>query len=161
MNEQQVKRLRNFSVSEKLYGNRDPVPWEDFDRMTMEILDDLRDWWGRPIELIRGSHGEGKETAVDAVCPGITPEETILGLSRLPCHWGYYRGGSFHIDRRPLEGWLYRRWMAFKPVNKVLLDRNGLGHLVGPEKDGWLYAEWKSEESFRALEFLMNLNRAR
>lgn len=151
----EVNQLRNFTISEHLYGSKRIVPYANYDFLTMKIIDDLRDFWIKPIHLIRGGveHGEGKETAVDFVCPGITMTQAILGMCRVNGSWGVYRGGSIHLDRRELDTSIQHRWVGFRPADREHLQATVNHKFIGKEKDGWIYCAFE-DDTLRELVYL-------
>lgn len=155
------KRLRYFDDTETLYGTTRLVNYRHYDMGTMLMLDDLRHYLMRGMFLIRGGveHGDGKETAVDAVCPSASPEHLLTGLMRLSAHWGYYQGGSFHVDRRPVDGFLSRRWIAFRLIHRDALIERGFQNILIPSSStAWAYCAMDRKLSWQALNLLVQVN---
>lgn len=147
MNHGEVEQLRNFSLSERIYNSPSRVPWLHYDNRTMQIIDDLRDFWGKPIYLIRGGfeHGAGKETAVDFVASGLSTLDIFMGMSRICGSWGQYRGGSVHLDRRETADAIQHRWFGFKPHDRSILEQSLNRKYIGKEQDGWIYCAFQPE----------------
>ena len=149
--------LRYFYKNEKdFYGN--PIKWEDYHGATMKELDRLRHEVGSPCLLIRGSHGYLKETAIDAVFPKAQFSSVVMSLFRSGLSKGVYQGGSIHLDMRMGVSGLARCWMAFKPESYNAIVDLGLGNLKNYSADGWDYYAWGHRDSFKLLNYLVEIN---
>jgi len=157
MQPDQLPLLRYFRPGESNYAGH-PIDWADYDFYTLQELDRLRGEIGSRCVLIRGSHGLGKETAVDAVFPDADFARVVMALFRSGLSKGVYQGSSIHLDRRMGANGLARAWMAFKPDLQHVLVGRGLGHLREYSRDGWDYYDWESQDSFRLLGELVHLN---
>lgn len=153
----QLPLLEHFYPNERTL-NGQSVVWDDYDFTTLQELDRLRNEIGSRCVLIRGSHGVGKETAIDAVFPDADFSRVVMTLFKSKLSKGVYQGCSIHLDSRMQPNGLARAWMAFKPAVQHLLVGRGLGHLRDYTKDGWDYYRWDQPDSFRLLGELVHLN---
>lgn len=153
----QLPLLQHFYPNERTYDGH-PVVWQDYEFKTLEELDRLRDELGSRCVLIRGSHGVGKETAIDAVFPDAEFSRVAMALFKSKLSKGAYQGGSIHLDSRMQANGLSRGWMGLKPAIQHVITGRGLGHLRTYNRDGWDYYTWDHKDSFRLLGELVHLN---
>lgn len=153
----QLRLLQYFGKNEKDI-NGQPVDWNNFEFQTMQELDRLRNQIGSKCILIRGNHGFGKETAVDAYFPEAPFATVVMALFRSGYSKGLYQGGSIHLDSRMSPNGLARCWLAFKPAAYEYLVGRGFGSLRSYTADGWDYYQWGSPESFGLLKELVAMN---
>ena len=153
----EVTLLRYFRKNEKdYYGNL--IKWDDYHGATMKEIDRLRHEVGSPCLLIRGSHGYLKETAIDAVFPKAQFSSVVMALYQSGLSKGVYQGGSIHLDMRMGPSGLARAWMAFKPEVAEHIINLGLGNLKNYSADGWDYYAWGHRDSFKLLNYLVEIN---
>ena len=114
MMDYQLNLLRHFYRNETDWLGK-PVDWTQYDFLTMQELDRLRQEVGKPCLLIRGSHGLYKETAVDSVFPSAPFSSVVMTMMRSGFSKGFYEGGSIHLDASMGPSGLARCWVAFKP----------------------------------------------
>ncbi|MGD9850094.1 MAG: hypothetical protein AB7T38_02385 [Nitrospirales bacterium] len=157
MERYQVGLLKNFFEGEKDLAGR-PVDWSQYYFLTMQELDRVRDAVGSRCTVIRGSHGSGKETAVDAVFPAAKYSTVVMALMRSGCSKGFYQGGSIHLDHVMGAGGLARCWLAFKPSAAERIANRGLIGLRAYARDGWDYYQWGHPRSWDLLNYLVDLN---
>lgn len=151
MTDEELQSLVYFRPGERDLAGQ-PLDWRQGDRETLGWLDRIRARLDRPISIIRLAH-PGKPTAVDWCCPGRRYREVVMEVLRLPmCSYGFYSGGSVHIDRRDAPE-LPARWLAIKPGERPWLQTHGLEHLADTEANGWIYLAW----DFDALQLVIEL----
>ena len=157
MNLPELILLRHFTEREKdLAGNL--IKWEDYHGQTMQELDRLRHIIGSRCVVIRGSHGSGKETAVDCVFPEAEFEVVVLALLRSGFSKGFYQSGSIHLDMKMGHDGLARLWIAFKPEDAGNIRNLGLWHLFNYSADGWDYFSMSHVDSWPLLNHLVEVN---
>jgi len=152
--------LEFFAQGEKDYAGA-YVDWEGYDFQTMQELDRLRKELDSPCRVIRGgaAHGEGKETAVDAIFPEAPFEQVVMALFRSGLSKGLYEGGSIHLDHQMGPSGLARCWLAFKPESQQHLAGLGFFGLKSSSADGWDYYTWGHDWSWDLLKELVKLNK--
>ena len=153
----QVALLRYFHDGEMDLSGA-AVDFSQYHDGTLQELDKLRGEIGSRCTLIRGNHGAGKETAIDACFPDAAFARVVMALFRSGFSKGIYQGGSIHLDSRMGAGGLARAWMALKPDLYHVIVGRGLGHLRTYSRDGWDYYDWESADSFQLLTELVHLN---
>lgn len=153
MTPEQKKTLKWFKNDKvDIYGK--PINWLDVDYVTMTYVNLLRERVGFPCVLIRGSHGEGKETAVDCIFPDAPYGLVMMEVLRLQSvSFGFYSSKTLHLDTRFFP-YVPARWLAIKPEEEALLILEGLSSLVTHKKDGWVYLKWSDDLGPRALQFI-------
>ena len=157
MNIQLLPLLKNFYPNERTLDGK-LVNYADYDFDTLKELDRLRDEIGSRCELIRGSHGLGKESAIDAWFPDAPFSRVVMALMQSGFSKGMYQGGSIHLDSKMRAGGLSRLWLAFKERERPLLTSKGFDSLYDYSSDGWAYYTGYSEHSFDLLSILVQMN---
>lgn len=153
----EIELLRHFSLTEKDYAGK-PVNWNEYHGKTILELDRLRHDIRSPCTLIRGSHGPGKETAVDCVFPHAPFQAVVMSCMRSTFSRGFYEGGSLHFDTRMRADGLLRCWLAFKPERALEIANMGLIGLKISSSDGWDYYQCSHAHSWELLSFLIQIN---
>ncbi|MDR4483841.1 MAG: hypothetical protein R3B95_11615 [Nitrospirales bacterium] len=152
----ELQSLRWFKYDVYDYAGR-VIDWATYSYRTMWWVNVLRERVGSPCILIRGSHGEGKETAVDFFFPHAPYGLVMMETLRLPdVSFGFYSGRNLHLDTRAYSE-VPARWLAIRQEQEPLLKQAGLGHLMVNRANEWTYLTWTDRTGPAALNFIANL----